>query len=57
MFKSLGKAIIGTVLLPVDVVVDVVTLGGAVTDNESAIANRLSNIGENLKNATDPNKD
>lgn len=57
MFKNLLKAMVGTVMLPVDAVKDVATLGGAITDEESAIKKRLDNIGENIERATDPDED
>ena len=58
MFGSLLKAVVGVVVdLPVSVVKDVVTLGGAMTDEESAIAKSLGNITDNISNAVDPDKD
>ena len=58
MFGSLLKAALGVVVdLPVSIVKDVVTLGGAITDEESAIAKSCETIGENLTNAVDPDKD
>jgi len=56
MFKNLFKAVVGTVMLPVDAVKDIATLGGAITDERSAIAKRLENIGDNIEKATDPNE-
>jgi hypothetical protein len=44
-------------MLPVDAVKDVATLGGAITDEESAIKKRLENIGDNIERATDPDED
>ena len=52
MFTNLLKAAVGTILLPVDIIRDTVTLGGAITDDESAIANRLKDICDNLDEAT-----
>ena len=58
MFGSLLKAVVGVVVdLPVSVVKDVVTLGGAMTDEESAIAKSLGNITDNISNAVDQDKD
>jgi len=57
MFKHLLKAVVGTVMLPVDAVKDVATLGGAITDEQSAISKRLENIGDNIERATDPDED
>ena len=58
MLGSLLKATLGVVVdLPVAIVKDVVTLGGAVTDEESAIAKSCKKIGKNIDNAVDPNKD
>jgi len=55
MFKSLAKAVIGTVLLPVDMVTDVVTLGGLYTNKDKTYTtNRLTDIVDNLKDVTKP---
>lgn len=51
MFDKLLKAAIGTVLLPVDVVRDVVTLGDSLTDSDSYTGKRLEQIGDNLDQA------
>lgn len=51
MFKSLLKAAIGTVLLPIDIVKDTVTLGGSITNEPSAIGKRFDQIGKNLDDA------
>ncbi len=57
MFESLLKAAVGVVVeLPVAIVKDVVTLGGAVTDEESAIAKSAGKISKNISNAVDPQK-
>ena len=57
MFKSLLKAAVGTVLLPVDIVADAVTLGGTLTDKEGSYTTEaLEDIFENLKDATDPDE-
>ena len=58
MFGSLLKAAVGVVVdLPVSIVKDAVTLGGAMTDEESSIAKSLGNITDNINNAVDPDKD
>lgn len=58
MFGSLLKAVVGVAIdLPISVAKDVVTLGGALTDDESAIAKSCKTIGENLTDAVDPDKD
>lgn len=50
---KLGKAAVGVVMLPVDTVKDAVTLGGALTDEESAIAKRVRKIARNVGEATE----
>ena len=54
MFESLLRATVGVVTLPLDIVKDVVTLGGVVTDEDSAIATKLKDIEDNIKDATKP---
>ncbi len=54
MFSNLLKAAVGTVLLPVAVMKDAVTLGGELTDGESAIAKSCKNIGDNVDKALEP---
>ena len=55
MFGSLLKAAVGVVTLPVQVVADVVTLGGALTDKEKPYtAESVEDIMDNLKNSTKP---
>lgn len=52
MFDKLLKAAIGTVLLPVEVVKDVATLGGSLTDeDEPYTVKRLENISKNIDKA------
>lgn len=55
MFKEIGKALFGVAVLPLDLTKDVVTLGGALTDEPCATTKRLGHIGKNLDKATDPN--
>ena len=58
MFGSLLKATIGVAIdLPVSIVKDTVTLGGTLTDEESAIGKSLDTIGDNLEKAVDPDTD
>ena len=58
MFKSLLKATVGVVVdLPIAVVKDVVTLGGELTGEESAIKKSASSIKENIENSVDPDRD
>lgn len=55
MFEDLAKAALSVVTVPVSVVADVVTLGGALTDkDESYTLEALSDLLDNLKNATTP---
>ena len=56
MFTNLLKATISTVLLPVAIVKDVVTLGGELTGDESAVVKSCKNIGKNLDKAVDPDE-
>mgnify|MGYP003652511849 FL=1 len=57
MFGSLIKATLGVVIdLPIAVVKDTITLGGELTDDESAIAKSCNNIGKNLNNAVKPDE-
>lgn len=58
MFGSLLKATVGVVVdLPVSIVKDAATLGGTLTNDESAIAKSLNTIGDNLEKAVDPDTD
>lgn len=55
MFKSLAKAIIGTALLPVDILADTFTVGGVSTNKDRTYTGeRLSDIVDNLKEVTKP---
>ena len=57
MFESLLKAAVGVVVeIPVAVVKDVVTLGGATTNEDSAIIESVGKISKNISNAVDPEK-
>ena len=55
LIQSLAKAAVGVVTLPVAVVADVITLGGALTDkDEPYTASAASDIVKNLSDATKP---
>ena len=57
MFESLLKAAVGVVVeIPVAVVKDVVTLGGATTNEDSAIIESVGKISKNISNAVNPEK-
>ena len=54
-FESLTKAAIGIVVAPIDVVADVVTLGGTLTDQEKPYTvQRAEQVMDNLKKSTKP---
>ena len=56
IFESLAKAALGVVTVPVAVVADVVTLGGALTDKDKPYtAGAVSDVLQNLEDATKPN--
>ncbi len=58
MLKSLTKAAVGVVTLPVDVVADVFTAGGAMTDKDAPYTvGKAGQIMRNLSDAVDPDKD
>lgn len=54
MFESLFRATLGVVTLPLDIVKDAVTMGGAITDEDSAIATKIEDIFSNIKDVTKP---
>ena len=55
IFESLVKAAVGVVTVPVAVVADVVTMGGALTDKDKPYtAEAISDVVQNLKNASKP---
>ena len=55
LLESLAKAAVGVVTLPVTVVADVITLGGALTDkDEPYTASAANDIVKNLTNAVKP---
>jgi len=49
MFGSLLATVVNTVTLPVDIVKDVVTLGGTLTEEESAVKEKLNKMVEDIK--------
>lgn len=52
MFDKLLKAAVGVVTLPVDIVADVVTLGGSLTDEEMPYtAQKAANVMKNIQDA------
>jgi hypothetical protein len=55
LFKSLAKAALGAVTVPVAVVADLVTMGGVLTDKAKPYtAEAVSDVVKNLKNAATP---
>ena len=57
MIESLAKAAAAVVTVPVAVVADVVTLGGALTDKDQPYtADAASDLVDNLKDATKPER-
>ena len=55
MLESLAKAAVAVVTVPVSVVADVVTLGGALTDKDQPYtADAVGDLVDNLKDATRP---
>ena len=57
LFESVVKAAVGVVTLPVSVVADVVTLGGALTEKETPYTvKNVEDIVTNLGDAVDPTK-
>jgi len=57
MLESLAKAAVAVVTVPVAVVADVVTLGGAINDKDRPYtADAVSDFVDNLKNAANPDK-
>jgi hypothetical protein len=55
MLESLTKAALGVVTVPVALIADVVTLGGACTDKDRPYtADAVSDVVQNLKDAAKP---
>ena len=58
IFKGLTKAALGVVVdLPISIVKDIATLGGAVIDEESAVVKSCKNIQNNVDIAVKPERD
>lgn len=51
--QTLTKAAVRTAILPVDIVKDVVTLGGSITDEESAVVSGIEEVSELLRKSYD----
>jgi len=57
MIESLAKAAVAVVTVPVAVVADVVTMGGALTDKDKPYtAEAVEDFVDNLKDAATPDK-
>ena len=57
MIESIAKAAVAVVTVPVAVVADVVTLGGALTDKDQPYtADAVGDLVDNLKDATKPER-
>lgn len=55
ILENLTKAELGVVTTPVAIVADVITMGGAMTDQDKPYtAKALEDVYDNLKNATTP---
>lgn len=58
MLKNLSKAALGVAVTPVDMVADVITLGGELSDKgESYTASRLRKAGKALDAALEPERE
>ena len=58
MITSLLKAGVGIITVPIAVIADAVTLGGALNEQpEPYTAKAVSDVMENLAKATDPDED
>jgi len=53
LFDALGSLAVHTLTSPLDVVKDVVTMGGAITDEESAIVKKLRKISDDIDEVSD----
>lgn len=57
MLESLAKAAVAVVTVPVAIVADVVTMGGALTDKDQPYtADAVGDLVDNLKDATRPDR-
>jgi len=52
-FGSLGKLVMDVVETPVAIVKDIVTLGGAITETDSAIGKKIDDISEDWQDMKD----
>ena len=58
ILKNITKAVVGVATLPLDVAVDIVTMGGCLTDKAKPYtAEKLENIFSNVEKAVDPERD
>lgn len=58
MFSNLLKAVVGVVVdLPVSLVKNTITLGGAITNEPSAVAKSCRTIKKNIEQSIDPKED
>jgi len=58
ILKSLTKAAVGVATLPIDVVADVVTLGGVLADKgQPYTAEKVKDVLGNIKNACEPEEE
>lgn len=55
LFDALISTTIHLATSPLDVVKDVVTMGGTITDEDSAIVKKLQRLGEDIDNLSDSN--
>lgn len=53
LFGSILKTAVDVVTIPVDVVSDVATLGGAITETNSAIETKIKRLGNDLEDIRD----
>lgn len=57
ILESLAKAAVSVVEIPVAIAADVVTMGGAMTDQEKPYtAQAVSNLVQNIQDASNPNR-
>lgn len=58
MLKNLLKAAVGVATAPVDVAADLITMGGALTDEEEPYTvKKVKEIKKNLDDASDPDNE
>ena len=56
-FGNCFKALVDTACLPIDIAKDVITLGGAITNEECATKERLQKIYDELQEAGEQEED